>query len=219
MAEAPYLLENGHLLRTATLPGATAAGGLGRMFGGMGGMAFGAGQPMGGNPQQPADGQPQPANAGGGAGGRVQECTWDGEVVWEYRFASPTHIAHHDIQRLPNGNVLILAWEAKTAREAIAAGRSPAPGWQRRKPCRAHFIIEVKPTGPKVRRDRLAVAPLGRPGPRLRIPSKANHGDVAAHPLLNPRQLLFAGMDAAHAGGTWVGRGVMWLSAGAMGGR
>lgn len=62
-----------------------------------------------------------PFKAGGG-GGVVQEIAWDGTVVWEFRLADENRRAHHDIEPLPNGNVLIIAWELKTADEAEAAG-------------------------------------------------------------------------------------------------
>ena len=81
----------------------------------------------------------------GGAGGIVHEIAWDGTVVWEFQYADDQHRAHHDIEPMPNGNVLIIAWEYKTAEEAVAAGRDPASLtagalWP-------DHIIEVQPTG------------------------------------------------------------------------
>ena len=61
----------------------------------------------------------------GGAGERVQLVDWDGAVLWDFRYADDRVRMHHDIEPLPNGNVLILAWERKTEEEAIAAGRDP----------------------------------------------------------------------------------------------
>ncbi|MDZ7261793.1 MAG: aryl-sulfate sulfotransferase, partial [candidate division KSB1 bacterium] len=60
---------------------------------------------------------------GGGSQGYVQEVDRDGKVVWEFLYSSPTYLAHHDIEPMPNGNVLIIAWEVKSASEAKAAGR------------------------------------------------------------------------------------------------
>jgi hypothetical protein len=82
-----YLLENGNLLRTATVQS--------DIF------------------------------TSGGIGGRVEEFTWDGELVWEFEYAASQYHAHHDIERLPNGNILLIAWEYKSAEEALAAGRDP----------------------------------------------------------------------------------------------
>ncbi|MEM7581860.1 MAG: aryl-sulfate sulfotransferase [Acidobacteriota bacterium] len=89
--------------------------------------------------------------SGGGQGGRIQEYTWDGELVWDFLFASDQHLLHHDIERLPNGNILAIAWEHKTADEARYAGRDPAKVpeagvWP-------DMIIEIepeRPTGGKV---------------------------------------------------------------------
>lgn len=61
----------------------------------------------------------------GGQGGQIQEFTWDGELVWDYRLANDEYLLHHDAAILPNGNILAIAWEFKTAEEARAAGRRP----------------------------------------------------------------------------------------------
>ena len=62
---------------------------------------------------------------GGGIGGGVERLTWDGEPVWSFELATETAHLHHDVEMLPNGNVLMIAWEAKSRREARAAGLSP----------------------------------------------------------------------------------------------
>lgn len=61
----------------------------------------------------------------GGGGGYVKMYDWDSNEEWSYRYSDSLVRAHHDIEYLPNGNVLILAWELKTIDEAIAAGRNP----------------------------------------------------------------------------------------------
>jgi hypothetical protein len=80
----------------------------------------------------------------GGAGGIIQEITWDGTVVWEFKYSGDQYRAHHDIEPMPNGNVLVIAWEFKTAEEAVMAGRDPAllavgALWP-------DHIVEVQPT-------------------------------------------------------------------------
>jgi hypothetical protein len=62
---------------------------------------------------------------GHGAGGRVEELDWDGNLVWRFDYADEDHLQHHDVEPLPNGDVLMVAWERKSAAEALAAGRSP----------------------------------------------------------------------------------------------
>lgn len=86
-----------------------------------------------------------PVFAGGGQGGWFKEYTWDGELVWEYHFASEEFLSHHDIALLPNGNILAIAWESKSVDEAITAGRNPEaipvaglwPDW----------VVELRPNG------------------------------------------------------------------------
>ncbi len=84
--------------------------------------------------------------SGGGQGGRIQELTWDGEVVWDFLFASDEHLQHHDVEVLPNGNVLAIAWEHKSADEVRRAGRFPtkvpAAGlWP-------DLVVEIEPQRP-----------------------------------------------------------------------
>ncbi|MEM7205268.1 MAG: aryl-sulfate sulfotransferase [Planctomycetota bacterium] len=82
----------------------------------------------------------------GGAQGGLQRVALDGSIRWEYTLASTTQWSHHDIALLPNGNVLMIAWDLMTRTEAIAAGRDPAllstPQWL------PDSIVEVQPTGP-----------------------------------------------------------------------
>lgn len=62
---------------------------------------------------------------GGGLGGRLQKYTWDGELVWDYRLADERRALHHDVEPLPSGNVLAIAWEHVSREEALGRGRSP----------------------------------------------------------------------------------------------
>jgi hypothetical protein len=78
---------------------------------------------------------------GGGATGIVQKIAWDGSLLWEYTYSSSTYRSHHDIEPLPNGNVLLIAWEVKTAAQCVAAGLNhSATLWP-------DHIIEVQPVG------------------------------------------------------------------------
>ncbi len=56
-------------------------------------------------------------------GGRIQLINADDQVEWDFLFSDSTHQQHHDIEPLPNGNILLVAWERKTMAEAIEAGR------------------------------------------------------------------------------------------------
>jgi len=61
----------------------------------------------------------------GGSGGGLQKMLWDGTITWDYRYDTFGDLSHHDIEILPNGNILMIAWETRTITEAIAAGRDP----------------------------------------------------------------------------------------------
>ena len=83
---------------------------------------------------------------GGGQGGRIQEFSWDGNLVWEFVYASAEHLLHHDIEPLPNGNILVLAWESKTVKQAQQAGRRPE--LLPEKGLWPDMILEIEPTRP-----------------------------------------------------------------------
>jgi len=78
---------------------------------------------------------------GGAVAGVVQKYSWDGPLIWEYTYSSNTYRTHHDICPMPNGNVLLIAWEVKTATDAVAAGLNhSAVIWP-------DHLIEVQPSG------------------------------------------------------------------------
>jgi len=116
---------------------------------------------------------------GGGQGGRVRQYDWDGAVVWEYVCADEKRLQHHDIEPLPNGNVLMIAWELKSAAEARAAGRDPRRTesdalW----PDMVLEIEPVKPSGGKIVWEWHAWDHLVQ-GVDEKAP---NFGEVAKHP-------------------------------------
>ncbi len=79
---------------------------------------------------------------GGASGGRLQRYDEDDVLTWDYYFSTYDHQQHHDIEPMPNGNVLLIAWERKTRTEAIAAGRQNISGemWPT-------MIAEIEPVG------------------------------------------------------------------------
>jgi len=106
-ALSAYLLENGNLLRTATIFNAIFDG--------------------------------------GGSGGLIQEFEWEGTLVWEFEYSTDLYYQHHDIEKLPNGNVLIIAWEYKSVEEAVTGGRDPSTLPQDM--LWPDHIVEVEPDG------------------------------------------------------------------------
>ena len=118
------------------------------------------------------------------------------------RYNQPGVLSHHDVEPLPNGNVLLIAWEEKSIAEAIAQGRDPG--------LLAPFpfflpdsIVEVQPTGPTTGTvvwewhvwDHLI---------QDHDPSKPNFGSVANHPELldfNYPPLIHRDGDFNHVNG------------------
>lgn len=116
---------------------------------------------------------------GGGIGGKVQRIAWDGTVLWDFRWADEAKHHHHDVEVLPNGNVLLISWERKSDTAAVLAGRDPAlmesgELWP-------DAVFEIRPVGPSGGEvvwewhvwDHLI---------QDFSPDRANFGDVAAHP-------------------------------------
>jgi len=118
---------------------------------------------------------------GAGAAGHIQEFTFEGEPVWDYRFASTMQLAHHDIYKMPSGNVLMIVWDKKSPEQAAAAGRRPETVGQSQ--LLVDCIYEIEPTGKTTGKvvwewhvwDHLI---------QDYDSSQANFGDVAAHPEL-----------------------------------
>ena len=78
---------------------------------------------------------------GGPICGQVQKVAYDGTILWNYVYSTTQYCTHHDICPMPNGNVLLIAYELKTADEVKAAGcLYNGVMWPDK-------IVEVKPTG------------------------------------------------------------------------
>ncbi len=74
--------------------------------------------------------------------GEVQMVDWNNNVVWDFIYSTSSTVLHHDIHHMPNGNILMIALEVKTASEGIQAGATLSIIRHSDK------IIEVHPTGP-----------------------------------------------------------------------
>ena len=78
---------------------------------------------------------------GAAAGGILQEFDKDANVIWEFTYSSADYRSHHDFTVLPNGNVLLTAWEVKSVAELAAAGKtSTSEKWPT-------HIVEVQQDG------------------------------------------------------------------------
>jgi hypothetical protein len=118
---------------------------------------------------------------GAGGGEEVHILSWEGEMLWRYNPTTDSLRLHHDIEPMPNGNVLMIAWEAIGSGNAIAAGRDP--GLIVEDVIWSEMVIEVRPTGPETGEivwewrlwDHLI---------QDRDPLFSNYGPVADHPEL-----------------------------------
>jgi len=78
---------------------------------------------------------------GGPICGEVQKVDYSGNIVWDYVYSTTQYCTHHDICPMPNGNVLLIAYELRSATEATQAGSSSAiTMWPDK-------IVEIQPTG------------------------------------------------------------------------
>jgi len=113
----------------------------------------------------------------GGAGGRIQRIDLDENVLWDFYLSDSDFQQHHDLEPVPNGNVLVIAWERKTAAEAEALGKTNLDG------------DEMWPTA------LFEIQPQGTTGGTVVWewhlwdhliqdvdPAKPNHGVIADHP-------------------------------------
>jgi hypothetical protein len=117
----------------------------------------------------------------GPSGGRVELFDWNGNQLWDFVYSNDDHHQHHDIEPLPNGNVLILAWEQVSKEDAIAAGRNTAGVGDAG--IFPDTVVEVKRTG------RTTGEVVWRWSSWDHLvqdidSSKANYGTVADHPEL-----------------------------------
>ena len=87
---------------------------------------------------------------GGGSAGKIERISWDGVLEWSWTYSSDMYRSHHDIEPLPNGNILMIAWEYRNETEAAKAGKYPQSNSARALGTTSVWpdqIIEVRPIG------------------------------------------------------------------------
>jgi len=60
----------------------------------------------------------------GGGSGIVELLDWDSNVIWSYSAISDYGRQHHDVEMLPNGNILLIVWDNRLQSEVEQAGSS-----------------------------------------------------------------------------------------------
>ena len=151
-------------------------------------------------------GQNQPGEfSGGGSAGKVEMISWDGDLEWSWTYSSEMYRSHHDIEPLPNGNFLMIAWEYRSESEAAEAGKYPQDDSSRAVTTSTVWpdkIIEVKPIGLG---DAIIVWEWTFWDHLIQDydSSKANYGVVSDHPeLLDVNYIDAAG--SASGGRDWL---------------
>jgi hypothetical protein len=76
----------------------------------------------------------------GGSGGQIQIINPDNSIDWQFVYSTEDYNLHHDIERLPNGNIIALVWEKKVATDAQARG------YQTNNDFYVESVIEINPT-------------------------------------------------------------------------
>ncbi len=124
-----------------------------------------------------------------GTGGRIQEFTWDGAVVWDYTFPDAKYFQHHDTVKMPNGNYLTVVYERKTKEQCAATGCKDGSALE------VDAILELRPNG-KDGADIVWQWHLWDHLVQDHDEAKPNFGVIAAHPELVD---INAGRDLAQA--------------------
>ncbi|MFK7781015.1 aryl-sulfate sulfotransferase [Psychroserpens sp.] len=128
----------------------------------------------------------------GGFGGVIKIIDLDGTTDWEYTYSTEDYIAHHDVEMLPNGNILFLAWEKVSMLDAQQQGIDTTVDIY------PETLIEVDPTTNQIVwkwnsydhmiQDQHSDLP--------------NFGSVSEHPnLLNLNYFMIPNGDIMHANG------------------
>jgi len=139
---------------------------------------------------------------GGGIGGRFELYNWEGDLLWSYNYANSDYHHHHDIAPMPNGNILLIAWEKISYMEAVTSGRDPnetptAGVWPDK-------VVEIEMVGS----DDANIVWEWRMWDHLIQDfdsSKENYGVVADHPeLLDVNYEAYANTGPGDSGSDWM---------------
>lgn len=119
----------------------------------------------------------------GGSTGRLERLAFDGTLQWDMLIDGPNAFMHHDIEPMPNGNVLVIVWDNMTSAQAIAAGRDPALIASGVVEWYPDAILEIEQTGPTTGNVVWEWHLMDHVIQDFDA-AQANFGNVAAHPEL-----------------------------------
>ncbi len=110
----------------------------------------------------------------GGFGGKIQIIDKEGNALWDFTYSNSDHRLHHDVELLPNGNVLGIAWEKMPQEEALANGSNHNTDLY------PESILEIDPTTDEIVWEWHAKDHLIQDYDEI----KSNYGNIAANPQL-----------------------------------
>ncbi|MCX7547653.1 aryl-sulfate sulfotransferase [Xanthomarina sp. F1114] len=105
---------------------------------------------------------------------------WDNNLVWQYNLRPLGLRQHHDIEPLPNGNILCLVKDVVTEAEQISLGKNPA---LLNGDLKSEKLVEIEPVGTNDMNIVWEWRFLDHIIQDFDI-NAPNYGDVAAHPEL-----------------------------------
>lgn len=111
----------------------------------------------------------------GGFGGSIELISPENEVLWKFDYSTEDYNLHHDIEILPNGNILAMVWEKVTSEDAKEAGGSLVDT-----DLYPEAIIEINPTTNEIVWEWHSWDHIVQEYDE----TKANHGIVKDHPEL-----------------------------------
>lgn len=128
----------------------------------------------------------------GGFGGMIRIINPDNSTQWEYNFASENYLAHHDVELLPNGNVLFIAWEKINQIQAQQQGIDTQVNIY------PEMLIEVNPNTNEIVWQWRSFDHIIQD----RFPQTPNYGSVSENPqLIDFNYNLMDNGDIMHANG------------------
>ncbi len=121
----------------------------------------------------------------GGFGGKIKIVNIDGTIDWEFEYSSSDYIAHHDVEMLPNGNVLFIVWERVAASEAQALGINVITDLY------TEALIEVNPSTNQIEWEWHSIDHLVQDVD----PNLPNYGQIDENPQLIDHSYVFNNND------------------------
>jgi hypothetical protein len=128
----------------------------------------------------------------GGYAGIVRIMDLEGNIEWEYSLSTADFILHHDVEMLPNGNILVLVWERIDETIAESQG-STSPG-----DIYTEKLMEINPTTNSIVWEWRSFDHIIQDND----PAFPNYGNISQNPqLMHVNYNLQANGDIMHANG------------------